>query len=57
MAAYGVVVVRNADGSLNREYRITAEELAVLHASKNGVPPGCTQEEWESGMAYVAGIG
>lgn len=54
---YGIVVVTNPDGTFNREYRITEKELADLHASANGVPPGVTQKEWESGLATVAGKG
>lgn len=52
---YGVVRVLNADRSINREYRITRAELKALQASANGVPPGLTRKEWESGLAVVFG--
>lgn len=52
---YGLVRVNNPDGTLNREYKITSAELETLHQSGNGIPPGCTKEEWESGRASVAG--
>ena len=52
---YGLVVVKNGDGSFNREFKITAAELATLHSSGNGIPPGVTQQEWESGQATVRG--
>lgn len=52
---YGIVTVNNPNGTFNREYKITAQELADLHATANGIPPGCTQEEWEGGLARVYG--
>lgn len=52
---YGVVRVRNRDGSFNREFKITEVELAVLQASANGLPPGVTRDEWVTGRAVVAG--
>ena len=55
LGKYGHVVVNNGDGSFNREFKITAAELATLHASGNGIPPGVTQQEWESGQARVYG--
>jgi len=54
---YGVVSVRNADGSINREYRITGEELAAFKALPNGVPPGVTKEELQSIPVFVYGMG
>lgn len=54
---YGIVVVKNDDGTFNRSYRITGQELADLQASGNGVPPGVTRKEWESGLATVVGKG
>jgi len=53
---YGVVSIMNADGTLNREYRITRLELDELQKSANGIPPGCTKEEWEGGRAIVLGM-
>jgi len=52
---YGVVTVYNEDATFNREYRITASDLATLHASGNGLPPGCTRSEWVSGKVVVVG--
>ena len=42
------------DGSMP-EFKITEAELAALHASSNGVPPGLTRAQWESGAYAVAG--
>lgn len=55
LGKYGLVVVNNGDGSFNREFKITAAELATLQASANGIPPGVTQQEWESRQAMVFG--
>ncbi len=52
---YGLVTVRNADGSFNREFKITGAELAQLHKSGNAPPPGVSTKEWESGLSVVAG--
>lgn len=52
---YGLVVVYNINGTFNREYKLTEQELAALQASANGIPRGCTKEEWESGRAVVCG--
>lgn len=52
---YGLVTVRNQDGTFNRQFRITEQELATLKASGNGVPPGVTRGEWEGGFAVVVG--
>ena len=52
---YGLVRVKNGDGSFNREFKITAQELVTLQASGNGLPPGVSQQEWESGLAVVLG--
>lgn len=52
---YGIVVVNNSDGTFNREFRITDKELADLQASANGVPPGVTKAEWQSGRVIVVG--
>lgn len=52
---YGVVLVYNPDGTVQREFRITGEALAELHSTPNGIPLGCTKEEWESGYAVCYG--
>ena len=54
---YGVVSVRNADKSINREYRITGEELGAFKALPNGVPPGVTEAERQSCLVFVHGKG
>lgn len=41
------------DGSAT-EYKITEAELAALHASANGIPPGLTRAQWESGAYAVS---
>jgi hypothetical protein len=51
---YGWVIVRNVDGSINREYRITAAEYAALARKGAGAPPGVTDEEWSTGRAIAA---
>jgi hypothetical protein len=52
---YGVVYVKKLDGTKDSEFRITAQELADLHKSQNGTPPGVTRRDWESGLACVFG--
>lgn len=52
---YGLVIAHNKDGTFNREYKITAKELKDLQSSTNGIPPGLSKGEWESGLAVVAG--
>jgi len=52
---YGVVIIWNADGSVNRRFPITNAEVLALRAPGAGAPPGVTREEWESGRACVAG--
>lgn len=50
---WGLVTVDNADGTLNREYVITAAEADAVAQGNNVLPPGCTQAEWESGLVTV----
>lgn len=50
---WALVTVGNPDGSINREYTITAEEANAVKNSKKSGPPGCTKEEWESGRVGV----
>jgi hypothetical protein len=52
---YGVVVIYNHDGSINREFRVSKEELDRVNASARGIPSGVTREEWESGRARLVG--
>lgn len=51
---YGIVTVFNKDGSFNREFKITGDELAALQQGK-GFPPGLTQEEWEGYRVIESG--
>jgi hypothetical protein len=52
---YGLVTVKSDAQTIEREYRITADELRALHASVNDAPPGLTQQKWNEGFCYVAG--
>lgn len=45
---YGVVTVFNADGTLNREFKITGAEYAALAQAGAGAPPTVTKAEWEA---------
>ncbi len=47
------VIVRHSDGEAVA--MLTAQQLAALWASPRAVPPGLTQQEWESGGYTVAG--
>lgn len=48
---WGLVQLVDEQDAIVRQYRITAEEAAAVHAG--GVPPGMTEEEWHSGRASV----
>jgi len=50
---WGLVTIMNPDYSVSKEYEITADEAAAVHAGK-ALPPGCTREQWESGLVMVA---
>lgn len=50
---WGLVIVRNNDNSVNREYMITAEEADDVRL-RNKRPPGCTAAEWENGLSTCA---
>lgn len=51
---WGLVSVYNADGSIQREYSISAEEADAVAHGNNVLPPGCSEEEWYSGLVSVA---
>ena len=51
---WGLVTVANKDGTLNRQYAITGKEADQVCHGNNIVPPGCTDEEWFSGLVMVA---
>ncbi len=50
---WGLVQVANKDGTIAREYAITAKEADAVRSVNKTVPPGCTQEEWDSGLVTV----
>jgi hypothetical protein len=50
---WGLVVVSNSDGTVNRQYTITGKEADAVAQNNKILPPGCTQEEWESGNTFV----
>ena len=55
---YGFVRVKNGDGSVNREYRITGTQVAAWHAAMRWSAEthiGITQQEWESGLTCMEG--
>lgn len=55
---YGVVSVKKANGPLDRQYKITEQQLAAWQqAGRWGAAThiGVTQEEWESGRAVLVG--
>ena len=52
---YGLVIVRNGDGTLNRQFKITGAAYAALTQAGAGAPPGVTTEEWTTGLAVAAG--
>lgn len=51
---WGLVTVLNPDQTINRQYRITAQEAEAVHRGNNVLPPNCTHEEWSSGLVIVA---
>ena len=52
---WGLVVVRDVNGAVERNFKITEAELAALHSSARGIPQGVSTEEWTSGRACVDG--
>lgn len=51
---WGLVTVANKDGSINRQYVISGKEADAVAAGNAG-PPGCTKDEWASGLVEVCG--
>lgn len=49
--AWGLVEVFGDDHVLVRSYRIDADSADAV--AKGATPPGCTQEEWSSGLVRV----
>ncbi len=50
---WGLVTIANKDGVIEREYAITAKEADAVAQGNNVLPPGCTAEEWASGLVMV----
>lgn len=51
---WGLVTVANPDGSVNRAYRITAEQEAAVRLA-GACPVGCSLDEWKAGRVIVSG--
>lgn len=51
--SYGIVTIRNIAGEIDREYKISGEQLTGRLSRQ--APLGCTQQEWESGLVVIAG--
>lgn len=51
---YGLVVVRDPDGTINREYRITGAEYAALALPGAGAPVGFVRADVTAGRSWVA---
>lgn len=56
---WGLVVVKNPDGTLNRKFKITGTEYAAIRVQDpvQRWPNGVTQQEWENNLAVVVGKG
>lgn len=52
--AWGLVQVLAQDGSIEREFAITAKEADAVVQGNNVLPPGVTEDEWFSGRVTVA---
>lgn len=50
---WGLVTVMDKDANIVREYEITAAEADAVRYG-GSAPPGCTKDEWESGLVMVA---
>lgn len=49
---WGLVSVHDADASVVRSWRISADEFLAVQAGES-LPPGCSRSEWESGSISV----
>jgi len=52
--AWGLVQVFAKDGSIEREFAITAKEADAVVQGNNVIPSGVTEDEWFSGRVTVA---
>lgn len=50
-----LVIVRNSDGTFNREVSLSSAQYAALAQPGAGAPPGVMTEEWTSGRAVAYG--
>ncbi len=50
---WGLVTVYNSDRTINRQYKITADEAEAVHHGNNVLPPRCTLAEWQEGRVVV----
>ena len=50
---YGIVSVRTSTGDIDREYKISSKEM--VERLPRQPPPGCTQQEWDSGLVVISG--
>lgn len=50
---WGLVTVMNEHGGIGRQFVISAEDAERIREVNNTVPPGCTDDEWFSGLARV----
>lgn len=51
---WGLVTVSNADGTINRQYTISAHAAKEVAQNNNIVPAGCSYEEWHSGLTVLS---
>lgn len=52
---WGLVTVSNPDGSINRQYTLSARATDEVAQNNNVIPTGCTYEEWHGGLAILTG--
>lgn len=56
---YGIIRVKNPDGTFNREIRLTSAEVSALQAAgrfTDATHIGVTKTEWEAGLAKLTGF-
>lgn len=51
--AWGLVQCVNKDGTIAREYVISAAAADAVRDGKREHPPGCTLEEWRTGRVFL----
>ena len=53
----GICVVRDASGAFVRAITLNQGQLAAVENSRNGIPPGVSQAEWENeGITTLYGV-